>query len=142
MKMPISTPILLIGLSFCLVACEDKASTSTSSTPGPVPKSTANAKPDNPAQNHPDNKTREKTPVDQLENKSDVTISSEIRKSIMKSETMSINGQNVKIISENGVVTLRGPVATQAEKDTIETLAKQTAGVSRVDNLLEVKTSP
>jgi hyperosmotically inducible protein len=143
MKMRISTSLLLIGLCCGLTACEDKnAPPSATKTPGPVPRSAANSQPDNTANNHPDYKTSDKTSGDQSETKTDVGISAEIRKSIMKTENMSTNAQNVKIITDKGVVTLRGPVDTQAEKDTIEKIATQAAGVTRVDNLLEVKAAP
>jgi osmotically-inducible protein OsmY len=47
--------------------------------------------------------------------------------------------KNVKIITVNGVVTLRGPVKNPHEKETIEAKAQQIAGVNKVDNQLEVK---
>ena len=53
---------------------------------------------------------------------------------------MSMNAQNCKIITDkSGIVTLRGPVASQAEKDAIEAKAKTIAGVTSVVNELEVK---
>ena len=45
---------------------------------------------------------------------------------------------NVKIITNAGIVTLRGPVKTEQEKSAIEAKAKQVAGVTRVDNQLEI----
>ena len=51
---------------------------------------------------------------------------------------MSVNAHNVKIITKNGVVTLRGPVKSPEEKDTIAAKAKQVAGVKNVDNQLEI----
>ena len=50
-----------------------------------------------------------------------------------------MNAHNVKIITSGGVVTLRGPVNSPQEKAAIEAKAKQVAGVTRVDNLLEVE---
>jgi osmotically-inducible protein OsmY len=46
----------------------------------------------------------------------------------------------VKIVTNNGVVTLRGPVNSEEEKSKVAQLAQQVAGVSRVDNQLDVKT--
>lgn len=81
-----------------------------------------------------------KTPLDQSQSAEDVKITAEIRKAILDDKSMSMNGQNVKIITDkSGVVTLRGPVDSQAEKDAIEAKAKAVAGVTRVDNQLEVK---
>ena len=56
----------------------------------------------------------------------------------MKSD-MSTTARNIKIITSNGRVTLRGPVKTQAEKSRIEALAKSAAGANAVDNQLDVK---
>jgi len=47
-------------------------------------------------------------------------------------------GKNVKIITREGVVTLRGPVKTAAEKTQIGTIATETKGVKRVENQLEI----
>jgi osmotically-inducible protein OsmY len=52
---------------------------------------------------------------------------------------MSTNAQNVKVVTQNGHVTLRGPVNTQDEKDTIGKMAADIAGQASVDNQLEVK---
>ena len=56
----------------------------------------------------------------------------------MADKSLSTNAHNVKIITTGGVVTLRGPVKSAAEKDTIGAKAQQTAGVTRVDNQLEI----
>jgi osmotically-inducible protein OsmY len=57
-------------------------------------------------------------------------------------KAMSMNAQNCKIITDkSGVVTLRGVVDSQAEKDAIQAKAQAVAGVTRVDNQLEVKTN-
>ena len=78
------------------------------------------------------------TPGDQSESEADVNITREIRKAIVADDALSTNAHNVKIITANGVVTLRGPVKTAEEKASIAEKAKQVAGVSRVDNQLEV----
>ena len=59
----------------------------------------------------------------------------------MKDDSLSMTAKNVKIITENGMVTLRGPVKSQAEKSKIAQLAKSAAGQMKVDNQLEVKNS-
>ncbi|MGH7241921.1 MAG: BON domain-containing protein [Phycisphaerales bacterium] len=81
-----------------------------------------------------------KTPMDQSNAKADIDITAAIRRAIMEDKSMSTNAQNCKIITEGGVTTLRGPVNSQSEKDAIEAKAKSVAGVTRVDNQLEVKT--
>ncbi|WP_374089610.1 BON domain-containing protein [Methylomicrobium lacus] len=77
------------------------------------------------------------TPEDQMENESDITITATIRQAVVKDESLSVNAQNIKIITRNGVVTLRGPVKSEAESMKLQQIAKQTPGVVRVDNQLE-----
>ena len=80
------------------------------------------------------------TPVDQSQGTaSDVELTRKIRQDVVADKSFSTDAQNVKIITLNGVVTLRGPVTTASEKSKIDGLAKRTAGVKKVDNQLEVK---
>jgi len=53
-------------------------------------------------------------------------------------DSISINGKNVKIITVDGTVTLRGPVKSEQEKTNIAAKAQQIAGVKQVDNQLEI----
>ena len=55
----------------------------------------------------------------------------------MKQDSLSNDAKNIKIITSNGVVTLRGPVKTEAEKTDIGRLAQRVSGVRKVDNQLE-----
>jgi hyperosmotically inducible periplasmic protein len=71
--------------------------------------------------------------------KSDVELTRRIRRAVVKDSSLSLMAHNVKIISANGSVTLRGPVKTEAEKDAIGGKAQAIAGADRVNNLLEVK---
>jgi hyperosmotically inducible periplasmic protein len=57
----------------------------------------------------------------------------------MKDGSLSMNAKNVKIIAQDGKITLKGPVDGQKEKDTIGTDAVEIAGKDKVDNQLEVK---
>ena len=79
------------------------------------------------------------TPEDQKETKKDIKITAHIRKAVVKVKSLSVDAHNVKIITRNGVVTLRGPVENAAESSTIEKIAKHTRGVVRIDNQLEIK---
>lgn len=79
------------------------------------------------------------TPEDQKENESDINITANIRKAITDRESLSVNAHNIKIISRNGVVTLRGPVNSSTESTEIQQIVKQTPGVTQVDNQLEIK---
>jgi len=79
------------------------------------------------------------TPEDQKETKKDIKITAHIRKKVVRDKSLSVNAQNAKIISRNGVVTLRGPVETAAESTKLQKIAEKTRGVVKVDNQLENK---
>lgn len=78
------------------------------------------------------------TPMDQGESEADRTITQQIRQGVVGADEISAGAKNVKIITVDGVVTLRGPVESATEKANIAALATKVAGVKRVDNQLEV----
>lgn len=78
-----------------------------------------------------------KTPMDQNENKLDIKITADIRRRVVDTK-MSVDAQNVKIITQDGKVTLRGPVDSPDEKAKIEEIATSVAGNDNVDSYLEV----
>ena len=94
--------------------------------------------PDNSGRNVRDRDNQTKTSGDQAENEADRAISQDIRAAITADDSLSTNGKNVKIITSDGTVTLRGPVKSEKEKADIEAKAKQIAGVKKVDNQLEI----
>ena len=77
--------------------------------------------------------------MDQGGSEADRKITQQIRQAVMKDGSLSFNAKNVKIITVNGKVTLRGPVKTAAERSAIDAAAKSAAGANQVDNQLEVK---
>lgn len=81
------------------------------------------------------------TPLDQGTSESDLAITRAVRRDVTDDDAFSMNARNVKIITRDGVVTLRGPVKTVEEKAKIEALAARTDGVRSVDNQIEVETS-
>ena len=93
---------------------------------------------DNSGKNVRDRQDSSRTPGDQSNNKSDLAITQAIRKAVVADKALSTNAHIVKIITANGVVTLRGPVSSPEEKETIAAKAKQVAGVKSVDNKLEI----
>src|SRR5262249_13655533 len=105
-------------------------------TPPPVKAPPA---PDNTAANKDDQGA--KSPLDQGQSAADVKITADVRRAIMDDKAMSFNAQNCKIITNSGVVTLRGVVDSQTEKDSIETKAKAVAGATKVDNQLTIKSN-
>lgn len=78
------------------------------------------------------------TPGDQSESEADRTLTQKIRQALMADKALSSNGKNVKIMTINGVVTLRGPVANSQERDDIARKVKNIQGIARIDNQLEV----
>lgn len=94
---------------------------------------------ENTHQNERDKGNTTLTPEDQLESKADVNITAHIRKAVYKNKALSVNAHNVKIITRNGMVTLRGPVETEAEKMKLQQVVQHTKGVVQVDNQLEIK---
>jgi hyperosmotically inducible periplasmic protein len=94
---------------------------------------------DNTKQNERDATSENKTSGDQSNSPEDLKITQAIRQGVVKDESLSMTAKNVKIITADGMVTLRGPVNTTEEKMKIESLAKSVAGNSKVQNQLEVK---
>jgi osmotically-inducible protein OsmY len=94
--------------------------------------------PDNSSKNKRDKVLDKPTAQNQSNAKSDVALTREVRRAIMKEKGMSINAQNVKIITKHGVMILRGPVATEDEKELIGRLAKD-SGATAITNQLEPK---
>jgi hypothetical protein len=93
---------------------------------------------DNTAVNERDENGATLTPIDQSNSQADINVTADIRKRILDEEGLSTNADNVKIITSGGVVTLRGVVDSQDEKTRVEAIAKSAAGVTRVDNQLEL----
>ncbi len=94
---------------------------------------------DNTRLNVRDRNNRTLTPLDQGNSQADVDTTAQIRKEIIARNNMSVNARNVKIITNKGRVTLRGPVSTAEEKSLIGGIADRIAQPENVDNQLEVK---
>src|SRR5580692_5335822 len=75
----------------------------------------------------------------QSNSKDDLALTQKIRQAVMKDGSLSMNAKNVKIIAQNGKITLKGPVESQQEKDTVAIKAGEIAGKDNVDDQLEVK---
>lgn len=78
------------------------------------------------------------TATDQSNARSDVEITALIRRAVVANDSLSTNARNVKIITREGRVLLKGPVASRHEKRLIGTIARQVAGAKRVTNRLDV----
>lgn len=125
------TIIVLLFSTLLVVACSKNRSDNKQVSQTAV-------EPDNSGRNVRDRDDQNKTTGDQSENEADRTITQNIRRAVTADDSLSTNAKNVKIITNNGTVTLRGPVKSQKEKAEIEAKAKQVAGVKSVDNQLEV----
>lgn len=78
------------------------------------------------------------TSGDQSETAADRTLTQKIRQAVMADDSLSMTAHNVKIITVNGVVTLRGPVKSDDERKNIAAKATELAGAGKVQNYLEV----
>jgi len=94
--------------------------------------------PDNTGRNLRDVKGGPLTPENQSGSPEDRKLTQQVRQAIVKDNSLSMNGKNIKIITVAGKVTLRGPVASNSERENIDAMAKQIAGADNVDNQLEV----
>jgi len=97
---------------------------------------------DNTALNARDRHSETLTPFDQGNNSADIQTTSSIRKEILARKGLSASARNVKIITANGRVTLRGPVNTDEEKRLLGEIASRIAGSDHVNNQLETKFAP
>ncbi len=97
--------------------------------------------PDNTKVNQRDRSKSQPTADQGKNNKSDREIMREIRRSVVSDKSLSTYAHNVKIISQGGKVTLKGPVHTEEEKKSIESKAAAVAGDGNVTNQLTVKAS-
>ena len=118
----------LLALGFC--GCNRPATTSSTGVDR-----------DNTSVNARDREANAKTPIDQNENQTDINITADIRKQVVDTK-MSVDAQNVKIITQDRKVTLRGPVKTDDEKKRIEDIAHSVAGADNVVSELEVEKNP
>jgi osmotically-inducible protein OsmY len=141
--MRVFTAFLFVGVA--LTGCNQTNSTNSAKVPASavVPNETARsvrtaAAPDNTEVNKRDAGSNTKTPLDQKENQADVNLAAKIRRQVLDVKDLSIDARNAKIIAADGKVTLRGPVKSLEERDTLERIAREAAGDGNVDNQLDV----
>ena len=93
---------------------------------------------DDTAINRRDRAESEVTADQQKNNKSDVELAAEIRRAVVGDSKLSTNAHNIKIIVAGGKVTLKGPVASQAEKVSVEKKAHDIAGTGKVTSEIDI----
>jgi len=94
---------------------------------------------DNTKVNQRDKDKAQPTADQQQENQPDREIARKIRRSIVQDKGLSSYAHNVKVIAQNGMVTLKGPVRSDEEKSAVEAKAAEVAGADKVTSQLEVK---
>ena len=67
---------------------------------------------------------------------SDIAITRNIRRALIKDKSLSIAAHNVTIITKGGKVTLKGRVESAAEKQTVASAASSVAGAGNVEDQL------
>ncbi len=117
--------LLLLGCG-TLAMAQDSAGQSTPAT-------------DNTKMNQRDRNPNEPTADQQQNNRSDRDLTQQIRKAIEADKSFSTYAHNVKVIAQNGQVTLKGPVRSEEEKRAVEAKAAEIAGEGRVTSELTVK---
>jgi osmotically-inducible protein OsmY len=101
---------------------------------GPVYAQSTEPKPDNTSVNKRDQSPGAATADQQKMNAADRALTAKIRKSVMADKSLSTYAHNVKIISQNGTVTLKGPVHSDDEVKSI--MAKATEGAGSPDKVV------
>jgi len=97
-------------------------------------------KPDNTKVNQQDRAANQPTADRQKNNATDLDLTKNIRRSIVEDKSLSSYAHNVKVISQNGTVTLKGPVKSEAEKSAIVSKAVSLAGgADKVVDQMSVK---
>ncbi len=99
---------------------------------------TGQTAPDNTRVNDRDKSGTEATADQQKENSSDRAITQQIRKAILQDKSLSAYAHNVKIVTQDGNVILKGPVRSVEEKKAIEAMAIAVAGEDRVSSQIQV----
>jgi hyperosmotically inducible periplasmic protein len=84
------------------------------------------------------NKDNRPTADQQKETKADRDLAAKIRESVIADKSLSTYAHNVKIIVQNGVITLKGPVRSEAERNAVQAKAKQFADSATIENQMTV----
>jgi hyperosmotically inducible protein len=98
--------------------------------------------PDNTRVNQRDRAASQVTADQQKNNRSDVAITRDIRRALVNDKSLSSYAHNIKVITQHGDVTLKGPVRTEDEKKVVEAKATDVAGAGHVNNEISVTNAP
>ena len=122
----------LVALAACTKETDARTRDATTTRPDRAP--------DDTGLNKRDRDGTTLTPMDQSNDRAHLDLTARVRKALNDDPGLSSNAKNVKVITtSDGTVTLRGPVKTQAEKDTVVAKARAAAGTANVVDQLEVE---
>jgi osmotically-inducible protein OsmY len=107
----------------------------------PLVSAASQTPPDNTKVNKRDRNPGAATADQQKENTNDRDIASRIRRALMDDKGLSTYAHNVKVIAQDGHVTLKGPVRTEEEKQSVEAKALEVAGAGHVTNQISIAPS-
>jgi osmotically-inducible protein OsmY len=130
---------LILALGSASAVAADPPAQSAATTPPVQGQATPNA--DNTGINVRDRDGATQTPQKQTTGVDDRELVAAVRRAVVDDKSLSTSAHNVKIVANNGVVTLRGPVRSNDERAKVEKLAQQVTGVSSVENQLDIKTA-
>lgn len=103
-----------------------------------TPRDSTAAPGDNTKVNKRDRNKSEPTADQQKMNKSDREITRDIRRAIVNDKSLSTYAHNIKVITQNGSVTLKGPVRSEEDKTAIEAKAAEVAGANNVKSEISI----
>ncbi len=127
---------LLVAL---LLLCGTVALSSAQQAPANSSADTGASAPDNTKVNKRDRNQAEPTADQQKENKSDRELARNVRRSLVKDKSLSTYAHNIKVVAQDGKVTLKGPVRSAEEKQAIEAKAAEAAGgADKINSEIEV----
>jgi len=111
---------------------------STALVAGPMPKQDAQQPPPDNSKTNKRDRDKSSPTADQKMNATDRYLAKRVRSSIMEDKSLSTYAHNIKIVAQDGKVTLKGPVRSEEEKSAIEAKATEVAGAGNVNDQLEV----
>jgi hyperosmotically inducible periplasmic protein len=117
----------LTSMAICILGFGLSVSAQTTKTPS-----------DNTKVNQRDKNNANPTADQQKENAADREITRKIRRSLTQDKNLSSYAKNIKVITQDGTVTLRGPVRSEEEKQAVEAKATEVAGASHVKSELQI----
>jgi osmotically-inducible protein OsmY len=124
--------------TFRLITLSSTLTLATALLALPVPRSFPQTAPDNTKMNQGDASSSATTADSQKMNPADRALTKKIRSSIYQDKSLSTYAHNIKVITQNGAVTLKGPVRSDDEKANIEAKATAIAGAGNVTDQLTV----